>query len=82
MKKVGAWSIDMQLLNWIDTKLGSKSQFVNRILKDAYIDEIMKEEKRAQRPKCPECTIPLTPNTVDDGPEWVCRFIHCTAGMV
>lgn len=52
MKKVGAWSIDMQILNWIDTKLGSKSQFVNRILKDAMLDEILRQAKREQRPRC------------------------------
>jgi len=52
MKKVGAWSIDMQILNWIDTKLGSKSQFVNRILKDAMLDEILRQAKRDQTPRC------------------------------
>lgn len=79
MKKVGAWSIDMQILNWIDTKLGSKSQFVNRILKDAMLDEIMRQAKREQRPKCPVCRMRMGPNLVDGSSDWMCGNLHCKA---
>jgi hypothetical protein len=79
MKKVGAWSIDMQILNWIDTKLGSKSQFVNRILKDAMLDEILSQAKREQRPKCSVCRMRMSPNLVDDDGDWRCGNLHCKA---
>jgi len=82
MKKVGAWSIDIQILNWIDTKFGSKSAFVNKVLREAYVEEVVKHQKWETKPKCPECKTSMSVNTLDDGDEWICRYIHCKAGMV
>jgi len=76
------YTLDANVHTWINNKLGKKSTFVNRILKDAMLDEIIKYAKNEQRPKCPECKISLTPNSHDDGPEWICMYIHCKAGMV
>ena len=83
MKSVGTWSIDTIVKAWIDRKIANKSQFVNRILKDAMLDEIISQAKKEQRPKCPECKTSLTPNaTIGNGGDWICRYIHCKAGMV
>ena len=51
-KTVGTWSVDINVKAWIDQKIANKSQFVNRILKDAMIKEIMREVKRDQEPRC------------------------------
>ena len=72
-KTVGTWSIDIDVKAWIDTKITNKSQFVNRILKNAMVDEIVRHEKRSQRPKCTLCSTPM--NMIDD--EWRCMSIHC-----
>lgn len=55
MKTVGTWSIDIDVKAWIDRKIANKSQFVNRILKQAYIAELEGDQKRKERPKCPVC---------------------------
>ena len=74
MKTVGTWSVDIDVKAWIDQKIANKSQFVNRILKNAMVDEIMRHEKRKQRPKCTLCTSPLGINVNGD---YVCLNIHC-----
>jgi hypothetical protein len=56
-KTVGTWSVDINVKAWIDQKIANKSQFVNRILKDAMIEEIMREAKRDQEPRCPQWRI-------------------------
>ena len=73
MKTVGTWSVDIDVKAWIDQKIANKSQFVNRILKNAMVDEIMRHEKMKQRPKCTLCT--GTMGFIDD--EWRCMSIHC-----
>lgn len=72
-KTVGTWSIDIKVKAWIDTKIANKSEFVNRVLKDAMIEEIMRDARREQRPKCPICTTPMT--SIDGN--WGCMSIHC-----
>jgi len=81
-KTVGTWSVDINVKSWIDLKIANKSEFVNKILKDAMLDEIISQAKKEQRPKCQDCKTSMSPNSLDDGPEWICRYIHCTAGMV
>ncbi len=71
MKTVGTWSVDIDVKAWIDQKIANKSQFVNRILKNAMVDEIMRHEKMKQRPKCTLCTSPMR------GDPPFCVNIHC-----
>ena len=73
MKTVGTWSIDTEVKAWIDQKIANKSQFVNRILRNAMVDEILSQEKRKQRPKCTKCSTPM--RYLDD--EWRCMHVHC-----
>ena len=74
MKTVGTWSVDIDVKAWIDQKIANKSQFVNRILKNAMIDEIVRHEKKKQRPKCHRCK---TPMRMDHAGGLICVNIHC-----
>jgi len=74
MKTVGTWSVDIDVKAWIDQKIANKSQFVNRILKNAMVDEMIRHEKRKLRAKCTLCTSPLAINVHGDH---VCLNIHC-----
>lgn len=77
-KTVGTWSIDITVKNWIDTKIANKSDFVNRILKDAMIEEIMRDARREQRPKCPACKTPMRFGEAAGGEaDWVCSHLYC-----
>ena len=78
MKTVGTWSIDIEVKSWIDRKIANKSQFVNRILKKAMLEEIKMDLARQQRPKCPECTTTLRQ---DYNNELICVNIHCGVGL-
>lgn len=51
-KTVGTWSVDITVKAWIDRKIANKSEFVNKILKEAMLEEIIKEAKREQNPRC------------------------------
>jgi len=73
-RKAASWTIDENILSWIGGKLGSKSEFVNRILKNAMLDEIIRDAKKEQRPKCTRCNHTMRSM---DGEEWVCTYIHC-----
>ena len=74
MKAVGTWSVDVNVKAWIDQKIANRSQFVNKILKNAMLDEIIKDAKKEQRPKCTRCKQTMRSM---DGEEWICTFIHC-----
>jgi transposase-like protein len=74
MKTVGTWSIDTEVKSWIDQKIANKSQFVNRILKDAMIEEIVRQQRREQRPKCTLCKSTMR---LDHNDELICVNIHC-----
>jgi len=74
MKAVGTWSVDVNVKAWIDRKIANKSQFVNSILKNAMLDEIISDAKKEQRPKCSRCNHTMRSM---DGEEWVCTYIHC-----
>ena len=74
MKTVGTWSVDIDVKSWIDQKIANKSAFVNRILKNAMVDEYLRQEKKKQRPKCTLCKSPMGLNHVG---EWICVSIHC-----
>ncbi len=77
-KAVGTWSIDIKVKAWIDTKIANKSGFVNRILKDAMIEEIMREARREQRPKCPVCKTFMRHGEAAAGEaEWICSHLYC-----
>ena len=75
MKTVGTWSVDIDVKAWIDQKIANKSQFVNRILKNAMADEIMRHEKRKQSPKCQICKTSMRLGPYGD--EYRCANIHC-----
>ncbi len=78
MKTVGTWSIDTDVKAWIDQKIANKSQFVNRILKNAMVDEILRHEKRKQLPKCPVCKTSMRHGEGAAGEaEWVCSHLYC-----
>ena len=78
MKAVGTWSIDVEVKAWIDQKIANKSQFVNRILKDAYIAEVVAQAKKEMRPKCPACKTPMRHGEAAAGEsEWICSHLHC-----
>ena len=64
-KKAASWTIDEDILAWIGGKLGSKSQFVNNILRKARMRE--DEVKIIHRWMCQKCFLANT----GDGP---CRF--------
>ena len=52
-KKAASWTIDEDILAWIATKIGSKSEYVNNILRKARIRE---DEKRVVSvTMCPKC---------------------------
>ena len=74
MKTVGTWSIDTDVKSWIDRKIANKSQFVNRILKTAMLEEKTRQLAREQRPKCPLCTSTMR---TDHNDELICVNIHC-----
>lgn len=74
MKTVGTWSIDTDVKSWIDQKIANKSQFVNRILKTAMLDEKTRQLARESKPKCPLCTSILR---MDHNNEPICVNIHC-----
>ncbi len=77
-KAVGTWSIDIKVKAWIDTKIANKSQFVNRILKDAYISEVVAQAKKEMRPKCPVCRTSMRLGDEAGGEsEWVCSHLYC-----
>ena len=78
MKTVGTWSIDIDVKAWIDRKIANKSQFVNRILKAAYIAELEGDQKRKERPKCPVCRTYMRHGDAAGGEsEWVCSHLYC-----
>lgn len=79
MKAVGTWSVDVNVKAWIDQKIANRSQFVNSILKNAMLDEIIRDAKKEQRPKCPVCGMRMGRNMVDDDSEWICGNLHCKA---
>jgi len=64
-KKAASWTIDEDILAWIATKVGSKSEYVNNILRKARIreDEVRVVSKRM----CQKCHSMI----VGDGD---CRF--------
>lgn len=65
-KKAASWTIDEDILVWIGNKLGSKSQFVNNILRKARMrEDVALTMKRSMCEKCHGMI-------VGDGP---CR--HC-----
>ena len=74
MKTVGTWSIDTDVKSWIDRKIANKSQFVNRILKNAMIAELKIAQMREQMPKCPSCYSVLR---FDHNDKPLCVNIHC-----
>tara|TARA_Y100000310_G_C20613500_1_gene779309 strand:+ start:437 stop:652 length:216 start_codon:yes stop_codon:yes gene_type:complete len=52
-KKAASWTIDEHILAWISQKLGSKSEYVNRILQQRMDAE---QKMNVNRPKvCGEC---------------------------
>lgn len=73
-RKAASWTIDENILSWIGGKLGSKSEFVNRILKNAMLDEIISDAKKEQLPRCTSCSQQMRSM---DGVEWVCTYVHC-----
>lgn len=52
-KKAASWTIDEDILAWIGGKLGSKSEFVNNILRKARIKE--EEVKVIRNVMCNGC---------------------------
>jgi ribosomal protein S3 len=74
MKTVGTWSVDTDVKSWIDRKIANKSQFVNKILKDAMIHEILKDARKEHMPKCALCKSTLR---YDHNDEPICVNIHC-----
>lgn len=74
MKSVGTWSVDTNVKAWIDRKIANKSQFVNSILKNAMLDEIINDAKKEQRPKCPDCGSSMR---VDEDGGRFCTHIVC-----
>ena len=52
-KKAASWTIDEHILAWISQKLGSKSEYVNRVLQQRMDAE---QKMNVNRPKvCTEC---------------------------
>ncbi len=78
MKTVGTWSIDIDIKAWIDRKIANKSQFVNRILKAAYIAELEGDNQRKKRPTCPVCKTYMRHGEAAGGEsEWICSHLYC-----
>lgn len=76
-KSAASWTIDNDILAWIDTKLGSKSEYVNKILLRQMKRELADRIVAQNRPKCPQCGLGMTPNQLGEG--YLCSSIHCGA---
>lgn len=52
-KKAASWTIDEDILAWIATKIGSKSEYVNNLLRKARMREDV--ARTMDRKMCPKC---------------------------
>jgi len=74
-RKAASWTIEEDVLNWISTKLGSKSAFVNKVLLREMQKELAQRIVMENRPKCSVCNQRLRPDILGTG--MLCSNIHC-----